>query len=138
MNNINYMKVLPGGHCFYCHKDYEEMSENHPCAKLYYGNKNPTSCEPGCSKKFNIEKILHGSDVKVVEEDWEKNILSRYFVSRLYGDKSHVGAQTDLISDIKQLLQKQREEIVGEIEKNRIIRMEEHEVNGWLKGYEEC
>lgn len=42
----NFMQVLPGGHCFTCHKDYEEYTERHPCLD----KSNPTNCKEECYK----------------------------------------------------------------------------------------
>jgi ribosome-associated toxin RatA of RatAB toxin-antitoxin module len=56
MINNNYMQVLPGGHCMYCHKDYKEMSSEHKCfKKLEKKWINPTACVDGCSIKFQLK-----------------------------------------------------------------------------------
>ncbi len=60
METTGYMQIMPGGHCFLCHKDYEEMGEDHRMFCLDYQEYigpntmkiKPTPCEPGCSKKF--------------------------------------------------------------------------------------
>jgi len=46
MSNANYMQTLPGGHCFTCHKDYEEESNYHPCFSTGFVASTP--CDEAC------------------------------------------------------------------------------------------
>lgn len=42
----NYLKVLPGGHCFLCHEDYPNDHNPMACLGKYKGG--PVPCEEKC------------------------------------------------------------------------------------------
>lgn len=57
MENANYMQVLPGGHCFYCHQDFPDKHDYIECAKLNKENYH-YPCDERCKdSKFYKAKI---------------------------------------------------------------------------------
>lgn len=58
MTTVNYMHVLPGGHCFICHKDYPEMHKDHPCFKVPL--RKGTPCTKDCaSSKYKVKGFTY-------------------------------------------------------------------------------
>lgn len=51
------IQVLPGGHCFMCHIDFEEKCSDH-MPLCHEKNIKPTMCKPGCSQKFDIPTLI--------------------------------------------------------------------------------
>ena len=46
--SVTYMQILPGGHCFTCHKNFKENSENHLC----FRDCKPTACKMKCDSRY--------------------------------------------------------------------------------------
>lgn len=69
MEKANYLQVLPGGHCYICHKDYEEFNHQHSCTREDLSLENVvskiTQCTEECYKtsKF-MKKPLTDSEAK--------------------------------------------------------------------------
>lgn len=78
------------------------------------------------------------SNQSLNSESWELEI-DGWFGNGVEGDLTRGRFSIkEIKSFIRQLLDKQREGIVKEIEDNDIKRIEEHEINGWLVGYNDC
>ena len=78
-------------------------------------------------KEFWYPDPIHQSSLAPKEvEKWEKNIISKYFVYRM--DKDHVGAEKELIEDIRSLLADSKREI----EKKAVQYMNEVDYENFL------
>lgn len=54
---INYLKVMPGGHCYYCHQDYPDSHNWEECKKVNEANYH-VPCDERCkdSKYYRVEE----------------------------------------------------------------------------------
>lgn len=73
MGHSNYMQVLPGGHCFICHKDFDEMSNEHPCFKDPNGV--PTACGEECKdSKYKMRPYGKSASLIIHNDPSEDNV----------------------------------------------------------------